>query len=156
MLKLRKFNKGDKMSKLISQLNKIQSDAHALYIKFHDLHWNVKGIQFFSIHEYTEKAYDEFHEIFDAVAERAIMLGGKAIIKSEELTKLTSVKHEPKDSYAPTEVLEIVLADYKHILAEFKKLDELAEGDTTTQAYAQEQIAHYEKAIWMLNATLGK
>gem|GEM_PF-4880797 len=34
------------MSKVISQLNKIQADAHALYVKFHDIHWNVKGIQF--------------------------------------------------------------------------------------------------------------
>ena len=144
------------MSKVISQLNKIQADAHALYVKFHDIHWNVKGIQFFSIHEHTEKAYDDMHEIFDAVAERAIMLGGKAVVKAEELTKLTCIKHEPKDSYDTIEALKIVREDYKHLLGEFKKLDELAEGDTTTQAYAQEQIANYEKSIWMLDATLGK
>ena len=144
------------MLKVISQLNKIQADAHALYVKFHDIHWNVKGIQFFSIHEYTEKAYDDMHEIFDAVAERAIMLGGKAVVKAEELAKLTRIKHEPKDSYDTIEALKIVREDYKHLLGEFKKLDELAEGDTTTQAYAQEQIANYEKAIWMLDATLGK
>lgn len=144
------------MLKVISQLNKIQADAHALYVKFHDIHWNVKGIQFFSIHEYTEKAYDDMHEIFDAVAERAIMLGGKAVVKAEELAKLTCIKHEPKDSYDTIEALKIVREDYKHLLGEFKKLDELAEGDTTTQAYAQEQIANYEKAIWMLDATLGK
>lgn len=144
------------MSKVISQLNKIQADAHALYVKFHDLHWNVKGIQFFSIHEYTEKAYDDMHEIYDAVAERAIMLGGKAVITAADLAKLTCIKHEPKASYEAIEVLNIVLEDYKHLLGEFKKLDELAEGDVATQAYAQEQIAGYEKAIWMLNATLGK
>jgi len=144
------------MSKVISQLNKIQADAHALYVKFHDIHWNVKGIQFFSVHEYTEKAYDAMSEIFDAVAERAIMLGGKAVIKAEDLEKLTCIKHEPKDSYDTIEALKIVREDYKHLLSEFKKLDELAEGDTTTQDYAQEQIASYEKAIWMLDATLGK
>ena len=144
------------MSKVISQLNKIQADAHALYVKFHDIHWNVKGIQFFSVHEYTEKAYDAMSEIFDAVAERAIMLGGKAVIKAEDLEKLTCIKHEPKDSYDTIEALKIVREDYKHLLSEFKKLDELAEGDTTTQDYAQEQIANYEKAIWMLDATLGK
>lgn len=144
------------MSKVISQLNQIQADVHGLYIKLHDLHWNVKGIQFHSVHEFTEKAYDDMHEIFDAVAERAIMLGGKAIIKIEDLVKTSHIKHNVKDSYTPTEVLEEVLAEYKHLLDEFKKLDELAEGDTTTQAYAQEQIAKYEKEIWMLNATLGK
>ena len=34
--------------------------------------------------------------------------------------------------------------------------DELAEGDTISLAYAQEQIGSYEKVIWMLDATLGK
>ena len=84
------------------------------------------------------------------------MLGGKAVVKAEELAKLTCIKYEPKDSYDTVEALKIVREDYKHLLGEFKKLDELAEGDTTTQAYAQEQIANYEKAIWMLDATLGK
>ncbi|MDL0088999.1 Dps family protein [Campylobacter gastrosuis] len=144
------------MSKVIAQLNQIQADAHALYVKFHDLHWNVKGIQFFSVHEYTEKAYDDMSEIFDAVAERALMLGGRPVVKQDELLKLSHVKYDVKDSYTPTEVLELVLADYKHLLAEFKKLDELAEGDSTTQTYAQDEIAKYEKAIWMLNATLGR
>jgi len=114
------------MSKVILQLNTIQADANALYIKFHDLHWNVKGIQFFSVHEYTEKAYEDMSEIFDDAAERALMLGGRPIVKAEELAKVA------------------------------QKLDELAEGDTTTQMYAQDQIAKFEKAIWMLNATLGK
>ncbi|BCX78989.1 DNA starvation/stationary phase protection protein [Campylobacter sp. 19-13652] len=144
------------MSKVIEQLNQIQADAHGLFVKFHDLHWHVKGIQFFSVHEYTEKAYEYMSEIFDDVAERAIMLGGRPVVSVDELAKKSHIKHEVKASYTPTEVLEIVLAEYKHLLDEFKKLDELAEGDSTTQMYAQDQIAKYEKAIWMLNATLGK
>lgn len=143
------------MSKVIQQLNQIQADAHALFIKFHDYHWNVKGIQFFSTHEYTEKAYDELAEIFDEVAERAIQLGGKAITCPEKLMKLSCIKHESKDSYTPSEVLKGVLADYKHLLGEFKRLAEVAEGDSTTVAIAEDNIAKYEKAIWMLEATLG-
>ncbi|MBR8462644.1 DNA starvation/stationary phase protection protein [Campylobacter sp. faydin G-24] len=144
------------MSKVVEQLNKIQADAHALYVKFHDIHWNVKGIQFFSIHEYTEKAYNDMSEIFDDTAERAIIIGGKAVIGTAELEKLSCIKYEPKPCYAPTEALEMILADYKHLLGEFKKLDEIAEGDVGTQAYAQEKVEKYEKAIWLLNATLGK
>ena len=145
------------MSKVIKQLNQIQADAHALFVKFHDYHWNVKGIQFFSIHEYTQKAYEELSEIFDEVAERAIQLGGKAITDPQELNKLAHIKPAGKDSYTPVEVLNGVLEEYKHMLGEFKKLEELAEEvkDSTTVAMAQDKIAEYEKAIWMLNATLG-
>lgn len=64
-------------------------------------------------------------EIFDDAAERALMLGGRPIVKAEELAKVTHIKHEPKEIYTPTEVLEIVLADYKHLLGEFKSLTSL-------------------------------
>lgn len=144
------------MSKVVDQLKQIQADAHGLFVKFHDLHWHVKGLQFFSVHEYTEKAYEDMADIFDDVAERTIMLGARPIVSSDELVKTSHIKHSPKDSYTPTEVLELVLEDYKHLLDEFKKLDELANGDSTTQMYAQDQIAKFEKSIWMLNATLAK
>lgn len=45
------------------QLLQMQADAHHLWVKFHNYHWNVKGLQFYSIHEYTEKAYEEMAEL---------------------------------------------------------------------------------------------
>ncbi|MGP1485464.1 MAG: Dps family protein [Campylobacter sp.] len=145
------------MSKVISQLNQIQADAHALFVKFHDYHWNVKGLQFFSIHEYTQKAYEDMAEIFDDMAERAIQLGGKAIVSTEELNKIAHPKPAGKTSYTPNEVLTGVLAEYEHLLAEFKKLENLADEnkDSTTVTIAQDKIAKYEKAIWMLKSTIA-
>lgn len=29
------------------QLLQMQADAHHLWVKFHNYHWNVKGLQFF-------------------------------------------------------------------------------------------------------------
>ena len=129
------------MSKVVTQLNQIQADAHALFIKFHDYHWNVKGMA----------------EIFDDAAERAIQLGGKAVTKPEELNKLAHPKIDNKGSYTPTEVLNGILGEYEHLLGEFKKLEEVADKakDSTTVAMAQDKIAKYEKAIWMLKATLA-
>ena len=73
------------MSKVVKQLNKLQADAHALFIAFHDYHWNVKGLQFAQVHAYTEEAYDEMGELFDDMAERALMIGGKAVTKTKDL-----------------------------------------------------------------------
>lgn len=56
------LNKGEKMKSVVAQLNKLQGEAHAFYIAFHDYHWNVKGLQFFAVHEYTQKAYEEMGE----------------------------------------------------------------------------------------------
>lgn len=54
-----------------------------------------------------------------------------------------------KDCFTPVEVMELIKKDYEYLLAEFKKLNEEAEkaSDTTTAAFAQENIAKYEKAF---------
>ncbi|ARE81365.1 Dps family protein [Campylobacter helveticus] len=143
---------------VVKQLLQLQADAHSLWIKFHNYHWNVKGLQFFSIHEYTEKAYEELAELFDGCAERALQLGEKAIVCPKVLLENAKAPKAEKDHFNSSEVLELVKKDYEYLLSEFKKLNELAEkaGDTTTAAFAQENIAKYEKNIWMLEASLAK
>lgn len=141
---------------VIQQLLQIQADAHHLWIKFHNYHWNVKGLQFFSIHEYTEKAYEEMAELFDSCAERILQLGGKAIVCRKTLMQSSKSPKVDKDSFSAVEVLELLKKDYEYLLAEFKKLNEAAEkeSDTTTAAFAQENIAKYEKILWMLDSSL--
>lgn len=141
---------------VIKQLLQIQADAHHLWIKFHNYHWNVKGLQFFSIHEYTEKAYEEMAELFDNCAERVLQLGEKAITCQKILAENAKSPKVEKDCFTPLEVVEFIQQDYKYLLEEFKKLNTLSEkeNDTTTAAFAQENIANYEKSLWMISSTL--
>ncbi|HDZ5066192.1 TPA: DNA starvation/stationary phase protection protein [Campylobacter jejuni] len=141
---------------VIKQLLQMQADAHHLWVKFHNYHWNVKGLQFFSIHEYTEKAYEEMAELFDSCAERVLQLGDKAITCQKVLMENAKSPKVEKDCFTPLEVVELIKQDYEYLLAEFKKLNEVAEkeNDTTTADFAQENIAKYEKSLWMLGATL--
>ncbi|MFH5285230.1 Dps family protein [Campylobacter coli] len=138
------------------QLLQMQADAHHLWVKFHNYHWNVKGLQFYSIHEYTEKAYEEMAELFDNCAERALQLGEKAITCQKTLMENAKSPKVEKDCFTPVEVMELIKKDYEYLLAEFKKLNEEAEkaSDTTTAAFAQENIAKYEKSLWMLASVL--
>lgn len=145
------------MSKVIEQLNQIQADAHVLSVQFHNYHWNVKGIQFFSVHKYTEDAYEKLADIFDEVAERAIQLGGKAILCPKTLVEKAKVAPVQKGEFTPKEVLDNVKSSFEYLLAEFRKLAELADeaGDRATAALCDDYIKDYEKDIWMLNATLA-
>lgn len=145
------------MSKVVEQLNKIQADAWVLTLKFHNYHWNVKGDMFHTIHVYTEKAYDDFFELFDAVAERAIMIGGKAIVCPKKITELSKAPECKKDDFSCIEIYGLIKADYEYLLKELKKLRKVAEeaDDSTTQALAEDNIAKYEKEIWMLNQTIA-
>ncbi|HDZ5029644.1 TPA: DNA starvation/stationary phase protection protein [Campylobacter jejuni] len=141
---------------VIKQLLQMQADAHHLWVKFHNYHWNVKGLQFFSIHEYTEKAYEEMAELFDSCAERVLQLGDKAITCQKVLMENAKSPKVEKNCFTPLEVVELIKQDYEYLLAEFKKLNEVAEkeNDTTTADFAQENIAKYEKSLWMIGATL--
>ncbi|MBT0878005.1 DNA starvation/stationary phase protection protein [Campylobacter sp. 2018MI01] len=140
---------------LEKQLLQLQADAHALFLKFHNYHWNVKGLQFFALHSYTEEAYEKMAEMFDDCAERLLQLGHKAIVCPKELMETAKAPRTDKTCFEATELVGLILTDYEYLLAEFKKLNKFAEeaGDTTTAAYAQEQIASYEKSIWMLKNT---
>ncbi|MBP3223940.1 MAG: DNA starvation/stationary phase protection protein [Campylobacter sp.] len=146
------------MSKVTKQLNQIQADAHALFVAFHAYHWNIKGLQFAPIHSYTEEAYDEFGVLFDDAAERVLQIGGKPVIKAEELIKLASAPIDLKDDYSAEEVLKNVKKAYEYLLKEFKKLAEIADeaGDIVTSNFAQDKLGGYEKRLWMLDAMLAK
>ena len=150
--------KGEKMKSVVAQLNKLQGEAHAFYIAFHDYHWNVKGLQFFAVHEYTQKAYEEMGELFDEMAERALQIGGKALNDIDDIVKAgKSAPVEAKGDYKPEAVLKNVKKAYEYLLAEFKKLDEITQkdGDTTTSNLAQDKVAQLEKMLWMLNQAIA-
>jgi len=144
------------MSKVIKQLKQIQADAHALYVKIHNYHWNVKGMDFHPIHSYTQNVYDEMSELYDDVAERVIMLGDKPYLTLEELIKATKIETEKGNSFKSKEIIAKIFKDFDYLLKEFKNLSELAskDEDKTTEAFADEKVAKLEKDLWMLNSML--
>lgn len=144
------------MSKVTEKLLQIQADAHSLWIRFHNYHWNVKGLQFAAIHAYTEEAYESMAKLFDDTAERVLQLKEKALICPKALLENAKTPKMQKDCFGTAEVLELMREDYKYLLSEFQKLDELASkaGDTTTSNLAQDKIAELEKALWILDNTL--
>ena len=52
---------------LFDKLNKYLADTGVMYIKLHNLHWNVYGLQFKPVHEYLEALYDDTTEKMDEI-----------------------------------------------------------------------------------------
>lgn len=144
------------MSKVVKQLKQLQADAHALYIKLHNYHWNVKGMDFHPVHNYTEELYNEFSVLFDDLAERAIILGEKPYLTLEELVKETKIETEKGDSFKSKEIAEKLVVDFEYLLKAFKKLSQTAgeAEDKGTEAFADEKVAKLEKDLWMLGSML--
>lgn len=144
------------MSQIIAKLNQIQASSHTLWLKFHNFHWNARGLEFFALHAFTQKAYENMAEIFDEMAERALQIGGKALIDLKDLENLSKAKIILNSSFNALEILSNLKQDYEFLLNEFKDLNELAENekDLSTQGLAQDFISKFEKEIWMLNQAL--
>ena len=84
-------------------------------VNLHNLHWNVVGVQFVQLHEFTEQLYDEFFEKYDSVAEILKMQGEKPLVKLSDYLKNASIKELDKDVFNTKEVLQIVLDYLNHM-----------------------------------------
>lgn len=140
--------------KTIEVLKQIQADSIVFFMKTHNYHWNVKGVNFPQIHSATQEIYENFADIFDDVAERIIQLGGVPLVTLADALKVSKIAEESKQSFVANEVLDGVLKEYKYFEGVFKELSKIADesGDKVTSAFADDKVAQLQKSIWMLSA----
>lgn len=140
---------------LVKQLNQNLADVQVLYVKLHNYHWNIKGPHFFGIHNVTEGYYDYLAKQYDDIAERILQIDGKPLTTMKDYLKESKIKEEEKTSFNATEVLKSVIKDFNYMQKEFKKTSKVSDqnGDLTTQALADENVAWLEKSLWMLKAS---
>ncbi|RXJ88955.1 DNA starvation/stationary phase protection protein [Arcobacter sp. CECT 8983] len=145
------------MKNHIKQLKVLQASSLVMFTKLHNYHWNIKGMQFFPVHEMTEKMYEQFSTLYDDCAERILQLGNKPFVLLTDLEKNSFIKEDKKSDFEAEYVLKNILADFETFLEEFKKLSKTAEknDDSTTVTFADDNITHLEKNIWMIKATLS-
>ncbi len=141
------------MTKL-EKMNQLVADLLYLNVKFHNLHWNVGGMEFVSIHEFTESAYNDFFEKYDEVAERMKMLGHFPKASIKEYAEVTNIKELESKDYKPSEALDIVLESYEYLTKEFMQLRELADadGDFITVALTEGYLTEFDKTLWFVKS----
>lgn len=146
-----------KSSKSIEMLNKNLANLQVVYVKLHNYHWNVKGMNFKPIHEMTEAYYDYIAEQYDEVAERIVQLGGKPLASLQSYLKNASITEENQNEFEAKYVLTAVLSDFEQLNKEFKEISNNAgeSGDIPTANIADGNVAWLEKQIWMIKASLG-
>jgi starvation-inducible DNA-binding protein len=146
-----------KYNKLIELLNKNLANLQLLYVKLHNYHWNVKGMNFKQIHEMTEAYYNYFAEKYDEVAERIVQLGGKPFATLQDYSENASLKEEIKKTFEAKYVLKSLLSDFEQLKKDFKEISKVAgeSVDVPTANIADDNVAWLEKEIWMVKACTG-
>ena len=139
---------------LESKLNLYLANQMIDYVKKHNLHWNLKGTQFFTLHAKLEELYDEANDILDEVAERILALGGNPVSNMKEALAMATIKELDGGPESADETIRALVSDTDYWIKDSKEIVELAEkeGDGVTADIFNGFTKEYQKLAWMLKA----
>ena len=142
--------------KNVQQVNQYLADLSVWNVKLHNLHFNVTGPQFKSIHEYLESIYDEAFEYFDAVAEHVKMQGQFPLVNSAEYAKLTKIEELGQEDIPQAKVIDILVKDFKYMKDQAVAIRVAAdeEDDFLLVSMMEDHVAYYVKQIWFIESML--
>lgn len=138
-------------------LNELLANYSVHYQKLRNYHWNVKGSDFFDLHEQFESQYNEARDNIDAIAERIRVFGKTPMSTMREYLETSEIKETGTDLASDIMVRE-VLSDYRILLEYmFTVVDTaVAQGDSGTEEMVKVFINRLEKHHWMLSSFMAK
>ena len=133
------------------QLTLVELIALALIGK--QLHWNIVGHGFRDLHLQLDELVDEWHELSDTVAERAVAIGypvdgrAPAVVEQSQLKPVdTGAIEVPK---AMREAVERIAEVDERVRERIERLGEL---DLPSQDVLIEVARGLEKQLWMMRS----
>ena len=146
----------DSANQLAEKLNVLLANYQVFYMNVRGYHWNVKGRQFFELHEKFEEFYTDLLTKVDEVAERILTLGHNPVHAYSDYVSMAQIQ-EDKNVHDGEACVRGVLKGYQTLIELQRELLALASDadDEGTAAQAGDYIREQEKTVWMLNAYLG-
>ena len=142
--------------KVIELLNKTLAATLDLKTQTKQAHWNVKGTDFYQLHELFDEMAGELEEYVDMVAERATALGGTALGTARIAASESILPEYPLDAVGGIEHITALADRYsaygKHVREAIDTTDEL--GDADTADMYTEISRTIDKRLWFLEAHL--
>jgi starvation-inducible DNA-binding protein len=144
--------------KVIEILNQTLAATLDLKTQTKQAHWNVKGMDFYQLHELFDEIATELEEYVDMVAERVTALGGVAMGTARIAAAESILPEYALDAVSGAEHVT-ALADRfgayaKHLREAISSTDEL--GDADTADLYTEISRTIDKRLWFLEAHLVK
>jgi len=138
---------------IVMALNKLLANYSVHYQKLRNFHWNVKGPDFFDLHEQFEKRYRVVYSQIDEIAERIKVFGASPLSTMRDYISNAELI-EQTESLSAGKMVEEVLNDYEILL---KYLTDAVNqaidiGDVGTEDMLNSYINDIEKQHWMLHS----
>jgi len=144
-----------KAEQLVEHLNNLLADYEIFYQNLRGLHWNIKGKEFFELHEKFEEFYKDAFVKIDEIAERVLTLEGEPLHTYTDYLKAAEVKEEKNVTDGPQGV-EVVIDNFRTLVKKERGILALAADatDEGTVSLMSDYISETEKTLWMLHSYL--
>lgn len=141
-------------AELTNKMNDYLANLGVMYVKIHNLHWNIVGINFKSTHEYLELLYNGFGDALDDVAECIKMHHGFPLASLKSYLAHATITELESQQYSVSDALVIVLADIKSLKLQAEEARRSAAEDDLYDVVAllEAQLENYSKTLWFLEA----
>ena len=142
--------------KMIALLNQQLADTFDLYSQTKQAHWNVKGPQFYQLHELFDKLAHELEEYVDLIAERVTALGGLALGTVRMSAAASRLPEASLDVVESIPTVKAVAARYTGLAATTRAAIDAAteQADMDTADLFTEVSRGLDKSLWFLEAHL--
>jgi starvation-inducible DNA-binding protein len=141
-------------ARLIDLLNAQLADTCDLFSQAKQAHWNVKGAQFYQLHELFDRLAGELEKHVDLIAERVTALGGVAMGSVRMAAQRSRVPEYDVDVTDSEPVVDALAVRFANVAASTRRAIEIAgeHGDEGTADLLTEVSRALDKALWLLEA----
>jgi len=141
--------------KIVKNLNLLLANYQIHYQKLRNFHWNIKGKQFFTLHNFFEEQYKLTNENIDKIAERIRVFGPTPLSNLQDYLDASEIKESDSKLNSESMMREI-LNDYEILLSfMINVVDAAVEiGDVSTEDMINGFIKKMEHAHMMINSWL--
>jgi len=142
--------------KIVALLNQQLADTLDLFSQTKQAHWNVKGLNFYSLHELFDKLAGQLVEDIDMIAERATALGGVAMGTARQSASASRLPELPVDTATGPQHLEALVERYSALAATTRLAIDAANqlDDAGTADLFTELSRGLDKSLWFLESHL--
>ena len=144
-------------AELVRALNEILADGLDLHSHLKVAHWNLRGPQFPALHPLFEQLAIALANHNDAVAERAVTLGGLAVGTARAVAKTSRLAEYPGDTQRDLDHVRLLADRIETYLGGVRGARAVGEAhqDVDTVDLLTGVISELEKNAWFLRATLA-
>ncbi|MGF1588895.1 MAG: DNA starvation/stationary phase protection protein Dps [Pleurocapsa sp.] len=144
----------DIRAKVVGILNQTLAATLDLKTQTKQAHWNVKGMDFYQLHELFDEMATELEEYTDMVAERVTALAGVAMGTARLAAESSILPEYDLDAVSGADHVTALADRYatyaKHLRDSIDSTDEL--GDADTADLYTEISRTIDKRLWFLEA----